>query len=68
MAIITHENCIFVGPDCANTPPQRGTLFRNGIQPVPLHWKGGGCTDGVVREFKYILLVYLVIANGVAIQ
>ena len=48
---------IVTTPALRATPPQRGTLARGGTYPVPLHWRGGGYADGVVRDFKNVHLV-----------
>ena len=37
----------------AGTPPQRGTLARDGTYQVPLHWRGGR-TPGPARRVAWV--------------
>ena len=39
------------------TPPQRGMWPRPVAEYVPLHWRGGGYADGVVREYAIICVL-----------
>ena len=39
----------------AGTPPQRGTLARDGTYQVPLHWRGAP-TPGPARRVAWVVL------------